>query len=401
MNEKRLVVALFGVVVAVLVGAIAYKFVAALTVSVFLYYSTRRYHAALRRLRLPARVRAVVVLTSLAVPLLLLISYALVLLVIEARQFVTEYSLIDVASSNFDWFGGIETLPEFTVDGIYGAYQAGELDVFIDFAADNAAFLTTLVSDFFLNLFIIVIVTYYLLVDGARIRSWLLRFDDEAIVREYLEAVDRELEAVLFGNLLNVIATSLIAVGVFTAYNAVAPSVAEVPYPALAGALTGIASLIPVVGMKIVYLPLTIISAIPILVGGDSSSLVYVAGLLVLAIVVVDTIPDLVLRPLLSGETTHVGLLMLAYTLGPVVLGAYGLFFAPIVLVVGLTFADTALPRLLGADEDQGIPPDQMRLDDFRSTTDRPGWRGGTTPADADGLTARDGAERAHRSGRR
>ena len=76
----------------------------------------------------------------------------------------------------------------------------------------------------------------------------------------------------------------------------------------------------------------------------------YLAGFLLLAIVVVDTIPDIVLRPYLSGDTTHVGLLMLAYIFGPVVLGFYGLFFAPMVLVIALTFADTALPRLLGAD---------------------------------------------------
>jgi predicted PurR-regulated permease PerM len=92
---------------------------------------------------------------------------------------------------------------------------------------------------------------------------------------------------------------------------------------------------------------------------------VYVLGFLLVAVVVVDTIPDLLLRPLLSGESTHVGLLMLAYTLGPVVMGFYGLFFAPILLVVGMTFANTALPRLLGASEPDGIHPDQLRLEDF------------------------------------
>ena len=46
---------------------------------------------------------------------------------------------------------------------------------------------------------------------------------------------------------------------------------------------------------------------------------------------------------------------MLSYIIGPVVLGFYGLFFAPILVVVGLTFANTALPRLLGADVGQAI----------------------------------------------
>ncbi|MFB6224742.1 MAG: AI-2E family transporter [Haloarcula sp.] len=366
MDEKRLVVALFGLVVAVVIGALAYQFIAAVTVSVFLYYSTRRYYGSLRRLRLPARVRAVVVMASLAIPLLLLVSYATVLLVVEARQFVTQYALIDVAAAHVSWLDGAESMPDLTVQGLYDAYQSGQFSPFVTFLSENALVLTSVVSDIFLNLFITVIVTYYLLLDGHRIREWLLRFDDEAIIREYLEAVDAELEAVLFGNLLNVLAISLIAIASFSGYNAVVPAAVEVPYPALAGALTGIASLIPVVGMKIIYLPLTVIMALPVMLGGESSLLAYVLGFLLVAVVVVDTIPDLLLRPLLSGENTHVGLLMLAYTLGPVVLGFYGLFFAPIVLVIGLTFANTALPRLLGASEPDGLAANQMRLDDFR-----------------------------------
>lgn len=367
MDEKRLIVGVFGVLVAVLVGYLAVRFIAALTISIFLYYSTRRFYKALRRLHIPARIRAVVVLASLAMPLLLLISYTVVLLIVEARQFTTQYPIIDVVSSRVEWFGSVNDLPELTVQGVYHAYQSGQLDGFLTFATDNATFLTDLVSGFFLNLFIIVIVTYYLLVDGSRIRGWLLRFDDDAIIREYLEAVDAELEAVLFGNLLNIIATSLIAVAVYHGYNAIAPAPAQVPYPTLAAVLTGVASLIPVVGMKIVYLPLTVITAVPIVLNGsDNAFLVYIAGFLVAAVIVVDTIPDIVLRPILSGERTHVGLLMLAYTLGPVVLGFYGLFFAPILLVVGLTFADTALPRLLGAEEpDESGHRNQLELEDF------------------------------------
>ncbi len=366
MNEKRSAVLLFGAAVALVVGFLAYNFIAALSVAVFLYYSTRWYYKLLAKLRLPAGLRGVIVLVSLAVPLILLISYTLAILAIEARQLINQYPVIDVASDNLEWFGGIEEFPELTLQGIYQAYQAGELDVFVTFATENATFLTSLISGFFLNLFVVIVVTYYLLIDGTRVRQWLLRFDDEAILREYLEAADQELETVLRGNLLNVIVTSIIAIAVFQGYNLVAPAPAQVPYPTLAGALTGVASLIPAIGMKIVYIPLAGATAAPILTGGDQSLLVYVLGFLVLALVVVDTIPDLILRPLFSGEATHIGLLMLAYTLGPVVLGFYGLFFAPIVLVVGLTFAQTALPRLLGAEpEDDGLHRNQLQLDDF------------------------------------
>ena len=41
-KQKRFVIALFGLVVGVITLFIAYRFVAPLTVAVFLYYSTRR-----------------------------------------------------------------------------------------------------------------------------------------------------------------------------------------------------------------------------------------------------------------------------------------------------------------------------------------------------------------------
>lgn len=366
MKEKRLVVAGFGAIVAGTMGYIAYRFIAALTVSIFLYYSTRRFYNYLARFRLPKRLRAILTISLLAVPLVLLLSYTVVLLTVEARAFIETYPVFESVPDSVAWFEGVEDLPEPTIAGIIEAYRAGELDRFIQFAVDHAAFVSSIITGLLLNLLIVGVVTYYLLIDGETLQSWLLRFDDGGIVREYLKAADEELEAVLFGNLLNVLVISLIAITVFLGYNMAVPDAVEVPYPALAGALTGIASLIPVVGMKIVYLPLAALAAMPAFLDGDPVQLGYIAGFLVLAVVIVDTIPDLVLRPYFSGNRTHVGLLMLAYIFGPVVFGFYGLFFAPIVLVLGLTFADTALPRLLGADPpEKGPPPTQRRLDEF------------------------------------
>jgi len=356
MNEKRLLVALFGVAVAAVAGYIAYRFVAAITVAVFVYYSTRPVFRVLRRAGLPRRPSAALVILFLGVPLVVLIGYTILLLFNELRLFVEEYPVAETAAENVEWFDGLEEMPELTFQGMIQAYQAGQLDAVIEFSSENLAILAGAVTGFFLNLLIVLILTYYLLIDGWRARRWLLRFDDDAIVRDYLEAVDRELEKVLFGNLLNVIAIAVVAIAVFNGYNAFVPAEARVPYPALAGVLTGIASLIPVVGMKIVYVPLAVAVAVPAVVASDTSVLVYVAVFVAVTVIFVDTIPDLVLRPYLSGDKTHVGLLMLAYIFGPIVFGFHGLFLAPIILVLGLTFAETALPRLLGAEEEPQVP---------------------------------------------
>ncbi|SEH64840.1 Predicted PurR-regulated permease PerM [Halopenitus malekzadehii] len=370
MDEKRFVVALFGLVIALITGYIAYRFVAALTVAVFIYYSTRRFYRGLARFRLPKRVRAASALSMVGIPLLLLISYTVVLLVVEAQQFVQQYAVMEAAAENVAWLDTGDTPPELTFEGIVELYRSGGFDPLIEFGLDHAGFLTSMLSSFVLNLLIVVVVTYYLLIDGGKVHEWLLAFDDDAIVREYLEAADDELESVLFGNLLNVIAISLIAVTTYMGYNVFVPPAAQVPYPALAGALTGVASLIPVVGMKIVYLPIAAVMVTPSVLAGDVGPVPYVVGFLALTVVVVDTIPDILLRPYFSGKTTHVGLLMLAYIFGPVVLGFHGLFLAPIILVLALTFAYTALPRLLGADpdadiEDPALDPDQRHLGEF------------------------------------
>ncbi|WP_418282234.1 AI-2E family transporter [Halorubrum sp. DTA98] len=369
MDEKRFVVTLFGLAVAGITGYIAYRFVAALTVSVFLYYSTRRFYHGLSRLRLPARVRAATALSLVGIPLIVLLSATLVLVMVEARRFIEQYPVTETVGADGTWADGLADLSDPSVSGLIATYRSGEFDPVIELVAEHAALLTTTLTGFLLNLLITVVVTYYLLLDGSRFHDWLLTFDDDAVVREYLEAADAELEAVLYGNLLNVIAISLIAVATYVGYNFAVPAAIEVPYPTLAGALTGIASLIPVVGMKIVYLPLAGVAAMPTVLNNDLGLLVYIAGFLVVAVVVVDTIPDILLRPYFSGKTTHVGLLMLAYIFGPVVFGFHGLFLAPIVLVLALTFADTALPRLLGVESKSDrstIPPDQRRLDEFQ-----------------------------------
>ena len=368
MNGKRFAVALFGLGVGTVTVFITYRFIAALTLAVFLYYSTRRLFYELERFRLPARIRAVISLSVIGIPLIGLLGYTVLLLLIEARRFIDRYPVVETIGAENSWVGDLAELSNPTFDGLVAAYRSGQLDPVIDLASDQAALLASTLSGLVLNLLITVIVTYYLLLDGSKFHDWLLRFDDDTIVREYLEATDAELEAVLYGTLLNVIAISIIAVVTYTGYNVFAPAIVEVPYPALAGALTGIASLIPVIGMKIVYIPLAAAASVPVALTNELTLLVYIAGFLVVVAVVVDTIPDIVLRPYFSGKTTHVGLLMLAYIFGPVVFGFHGLFLAPIILVLALTFADTALIRLLGDDSDDAareIPRGQRQLDEF------------------------------------
>jgi predicted PurR-regulated permease PerM len=373
MDAKRLLMIGFGVSLAVPAGVMAYRFVAPLTVGVFVYYSTRPFYRELRRFGISSRVRAVLVILLFSLPIVLIMGYTAFLLLREVSRLSQEYEIAGLAGTNstaggslgsFGSSGGAQAL---TPEGILEAYRAGELDAVVDFLSSQAPFVFDLMSNLFVNMVIVVIVTYYLLVDGWRIRELLLRYDEDGVLREYFDTADEEISAAFVGNFLNVVIISAVAMVVYAGYNFVVPASVEVPFPALAGALTGIASLVPVVGMKIVYVPLAVAAGAGPTLAGDTSVVGYLVAFLIVAFVLVDTIPDVFLRPYLSGDCTHVGLLMLAYIIGPLFFGFHGLFLAPLILLLGVTFFYNVLPYLLGGEKEGTGATDgnQSRLDDY------------------------------------
>lgn len=373
MDMKRLLIIGFGVFLAVAAGVMAYRFVAPLTVGVFVYYSTRPFYRKLKRFGIPSRVRAALVIILFSLPIVLIMGYTALLLVREVRRFSREYSIDGMAGAgtgtgaNSTVLGSLNEARGLSPEGIVEAYRAGELDAVVEFLSSQAPFVFDLMSDLFVNMVIVVIVTYYLLVDGWRIRELLLRYDEDGVLREYFDTADEEISAAFVGNFLNVVIISAVAMVVYAGYNVVVPASVEVPFLALAGALTGIASLIPVVGMKVVYVPLAAAAGAGPLLAGDTSVVGYLVAFLIVVFVLVDTIPDVFLRPYLSGDCTHVGLLMLAYIIGPLFFGFHGLFLAPLILLLGVTFFYNVLPYLLGGDKESVGASDgnQASLDDY------------------------------------
>jgi len=101
--------------------------------------------------------------------------------------------------------------------------------------------------------------------------------------------------------------------------------------------------------MKLVYVPVALYLAV---LGAlnDPTALWFVVVFAAVSFVVVDTIPDLVLRPYVSGRRLHVGSLMIAYTFGPLLFGWYGIFLAPMLLVLIVHFVRLVLPELLNGE---------------------------------------------------
>ena len=363
-----------GAVLLAAVTVVLYAFVGTFVFALFIYYATRPAYHRIRR-RLGSRsLSAALALLVFAVPAVTLLAYTLAIAIQElsALEGVDLGPYIGLVEPYVNISRAVEDPASLL------ANRAG-LDA-IQSTLESGVTYLGIVGNGLLHLFVMFAVAFYLLRDGGRLARWVGRFgDDRGVLDSYLRAVDRSLADVFFGNILNAIVTGAIGAIAFSALNAFAPAGTAIPYPAVTGLLTGVGSLIPVVGMKIVYVPMVGYLGFRATLQGTGYGFVLVVFLI--ALVVVDLLPDFVLRPYVSGRDLHVGLVMFAYILGPLLFGWYGIFLGPLVLVLVFHFARIVAPELLGGRTVRPTAVDPGVLSD--GTVTGRSASGGSTAADA------------------
>lgn len=364
-NWPRVGWAVVGIVLIIVLLFVLHSFIGTFVFGVFIYYATRPVYRRLERYLYPKSLAAATSILALALPAILLFAY---LVAIGLQQF-------GAVTQNFNLGPFRERIAPYIdvskiVQNPQMVLQQVDVQQLSTFNVSTFAPLQTIITEvgrylgfvgtMLLHLFIMLALAFYLLRDGPRMSRWILdQFGDEqGILEAYLRAVDTDFASIFFGNILNAILTGLIGAVSYSALNRIGAN-GPVPYPELLGLLTGVASLIPVVGMKLVYVPITLYLLAQQIT--QTGSLVFVGLFFFVSFIVVDTLPDLVLRPYVSGRNLHVGTVMFAYIFGPLLFGWYGIFLGPILLVFAYHFARLVLPELL-ADEPirQRSDPAQM-----------------------------------------
>ena len=382
--RRRILFGLVGIGLLIGVVFILIRFRATLVFTIFLYYASRPIYRRLEGFPLPLRLQgrhlsyrrqllAVATIAIFLLPLLFLLLYTVALVVPEIQRFFggngpgsAYLSALQSAQESGlpEPLVGLELtdILSMSPEEVAAILNDPAVQAWVERTAATLVDSVGLIANATLHGFILLAGTYYLLTDGSRLVSWFLdSFDESGVVESYAVAVDSELSSILFGNILNAFVTGIIGILVFSAYNLVAPGAVKVPFAPLVGALTGAGSLIPVVGMKIIYLPVGAVLAVAAAASGQPSAFGFVTLFLVLSFVVVDTIPDFLIRPYVSGNRTHVGMLMFAYILGPIAFGFYGIFLGPILLVLVAQFFRTIAPYVLGG----GCTDQQSVLSDY------------------------------------
>jgi len=348
-----------GAALAALLGFVAYSFIGTLVVALFIYYATRPVYNRLSKRVRPPSVAAALSLLVLALPVLLLVGYALAIGIQEFNKAAgsTDFGPLESALGPYrNMTTGVQDPSQLLNDPNLTDAVRTAFDTGLDYLG--------FVGTGLLHLFVMLAIAFYLLRDGPRLGRWVMnRFGDEAgVLDRYARAVDRDLYRVFSGNIFNAVFTAAIGAIVYSVLDFLAPVGTGIPYPALVGLLAGAASLVPVVGMKLVYVPVVGYLFGTAYLSPDPNYTIPIAFAL-LSFVVVDTIPDLVLRPYVSGRNLHVGLVMFAYIFGPLLFGWYGIFLGPLLLVLVVHFGRLVLPELVAGTElrpfavDPGVAP--------------------------------------------
>lgn len=340
----------FALVLAAALGFVFFSFPGTFVFGLFLYYASRPIYDRLRTKIGSGNSAAAAALFVLVLPVILLFWYTVSLALGRLATVV----MIDIA----DYQGLLAPYLEFigpasdigtTFDTVLSdpgqLLQNGRLREIVATLTSTAGELFGVLLTGLFHLFIALALAFYLLRDDDRIVGWIrTNASDELLIR-YGRAVDTDLQTVFFGNILNAVLTGIIGTGVFLLLARIAPTTVPLPVPILLGLLTGIGSLIPVVGMKIIYLPITLLLLVRAVIA-DPQLVWFPVVFFIVTAVFVDLIPDFVLRPFVSGRNLHIGLVMFAYLFGPLLFGWYGIFLGPFLVVLLSNFAEIVVPEL-------------------------------------------------------
>jgi predicted PurR-regulated permease PerM len=342
--------------VAAVVGAVVARFVGTFVFGLFCYYAARPVHRRItRRIERPG-VTAGLTLTTLVVPVLVLVGYGAV---VAYGELTTVAGLETARAVLSRLVGDPGPLSALLADPLAYVSRLEGLDR-LRRGLSTALATLGFVGNGLLHLSLALAMTFFLLRDGSRVERWFLSevADEASTAYAFLRGADADLETVYFGNVLSVFGVAVTAVLVFNGYNLLAPAAAALPAPTLLALLTGLATFVPLVVGKLVYVP----------AGGfllweaarADASVAYPVAFLAVSFLLLDVIPQTVLRPLVSGRDLHAGLVLFAYVLGAAYFGWYGLFLGPLLVVLGVQLLKQVLPDLVGGDEfvpesDEGV----------------------------------------------
>ncbi|SFS87770.1 AI-2E family transporter [Halostagnicola kamekurae] len=233
------------------------------------------------------------------------------------------------------------------------------------------------------NAFVSLLIAFFLLISDRDIAAWFESnvFGEGSAAAAYLSKIDRGLSSVYFGYTMTIFVVILLTTLLYTGFNLLAPADMAIPSAVLFAVVTGLFTLVPLVGRSVVYFTIAAILAVQA-IAVDPRLLWFPLAFLVVMIVAFDTLVRTYIRPYLSGRLLDTGLVMFAYLFGPPLFGWSGVFLGPFLMLFIVTFIRTILPALVGPERDRVDGDRNHTLDEFSENV---GERGENRATETDG----------------
>jgi len=196
------------------------------------------------------------------------------------------------------------------------------------FLYDQARSIASNMLAFFINFFMMLLVIYYLLVDGARLVSFIVDLSplpnnqDQILLKKFKDMAGAILLGNGFGGLIQGVAGGI----VFSFFG--------LPSPFLWGVIMGLLAFLPIIGIGIVFIPAAIFL---LLKGRIAASIFFIIFYIVLSGGV-----EYFFKPKLVGQRVkmHTLLVFLAIIGGLKLFGILGIIYGPLVITAFLTLTD-------------------------------------------------------------
>lgn len=364
-----------GVVLLAVLGLVVDHYLPWLVFGLFIYYVARPIARRLEnRVASPSLVAA---LTLLVIVLPIVVVLAAVLLV-ALGQLVTVVADLPVQQIATQLPVPISDLPD-TPAEVYDTTVVLVQEPSVQSLIGSVGGAIAAIGAVLFNVFISLLIAFFLLLGDRDIAAWFETniFGEESLATAYLSTVDRGLASIYFGYTMTIFAVIILSALIYTAFNLVAPGDLAIPAAVLFAVITGLFTLVPLVGRSIVYFVIAGALAIQAATA-DPRLLWFPVAFLAVMIVAFDNLVRTYIRPYLSGRLLNTGLVMFAYLFGPPLFGWSGIFLGPFLMLFIVTFVRMILPVLAEPDRDRVDVGPERTLDEFADSVG--GQRGERTP---------------------
>ncbi|GKZ15761.1 AI-2E family transporter [Haladaptatus sp. T7] len=334
-----------GLIVFGIIAAVAYMFLPWVVFGLFVYYVARPINRYLGRRIKGKNLSAALSLVLIVVPVVLFLGVFFSIAIGQLAAFANT----DVAAR---LLGGLPTTtipndPNQLLDTATTTLQKPSVQSAL---AAAQAFVGGIASSIFM-LFLSLLLGFFLLVEDERLARWGKEqlLGDDRVFTDYLEAVDAGLNSIYFGYTLTIFVIMILTAVIYNLFNLFAPGNLLIPATILLAVITGIFTLVPLVGRSVVYLAIAAFLALGA-IQRDPNALWYPFVFFLFMTLAFDNVVRTYIRPYLSGKLFHLSLVMFAYLLGPILFGWYGVFLGPLLMVIVVQFLQVAVPQLRGKE---------------------------------------------------